>query len=52
MGFNEAGAITPRKEQAKKLLIMPFPGFNEAGAITPRKEFQLSKEQKDMIQLQ
>jgi len=36
-GFNEAGAIKPRKTLAGRLGGMAFYSFNEAGAIKPRK---------------
>ena len=35
--FNEAGALTPRKEARPHLLALPRARFNEAGALTPRK---------------
>ena len=37
MGFNEAGALTPRKESAAASTCGASPCFNEAGALTPRK---------------
>ena len=36
-GFNEAGAIKPRKPGASWRPRAPPAGFNEAGAIKPRK---------------
>ena len=40
MGFNEAGAIEPRKRRANAGAAPPGCSFNEAGAIEPRKRSQ------------
>ena len=37
MGFNEAGALTPRKHTILLINISICCCFNEAGALTPRK---------------
>ena len=36
-GFNEAGAVKPRKHSARRLASAGITGFNEAGAVKPRK---------------